>query len=427
MAYYVFLDTNIYEESNFSFQNGKFTKLKELTESETVILLYNEVVYREVRQHIEEYVKAAVGEYNAAIKNRGFAPFRNTANWEKQLALLDEKELTNVQWQAWDDYLDDCHAIKIPTNNVDVDIILDKYFKRQLPFEDKKQDEFKDAITIESIRKYYEIIKDNEFTESIYVAAADKGFRKSFRDDKEIVTFDSLNKFLNYVIIHTIYLAEAVNRQIESDVIDKFIKDNIADEVYSANCNVEDCYDEFDIIRVEDIGYKVGYINIVEESLAEVTLEITAEICIEYTERDEENSYYDKEDGRYLFEEFVHVQETHEVSFEANMDLYIDNLDEDAIKQKLNETRQLIQEYDDELLTVTCEPETISIPKETIITMDGWSLLEKEIISQTAEDNWDEEEWTSDKPYTTCPACGKPISHQNDGGNGFCTDCAWEH
>ena len=66
------------------------------------MLLYNEVVYREVRQHIEEYVKAAVGEYNAAIKNRGFAPFRNTGKWEKQLAVLDEKALVNEQWQAWD-------------------------------------------------------------------------------------------------------------------------------------------------------------------------------------------------------------------------------------------------------------------------------------------------------------------------------------
>ena len=51
----------------------------------------------------------------------------------------------------------------------------------------------------------------------------------------------------------------------------------------------------------------------------------------------------------------------------ANLDLYIDNLDEEAIKQKLNDARQLIQEYDDELLTITCEPETISIPKGTII------------------------------------------------------------
>lgn len=79
-----------------------------------------------MRQHIEEYVKAAVGKYNAAIKNRGFAPFRNTGNWEKQLVLLDEKELTNEQWQVWDDYLKDCHAIKILTNNVDVDIIYEK-------------------------------------------------------------------------------------------------------------------------------------------------------------------------------------------------------------------------------------------------------------------------------------------------------------
>ncbi len=109
------------------------------------------------------------------------------------------------------------------------------------------------------------------------------------------------------------------------------------------------------------------------------------------------------------------------------MDLYIDNLDEEAIKQKLNDTRQLIQEYDDKLLAITCEPETISIPKETIIVMDEWSLSEREIVSQTVDDNWDEEEWTGDKPYTTCPVCGKLISHQNDGGNGFCIDCAWEH
>lgn len=202
-------------------------------------------------------------------------------------------------------------------------------------------------------------------------------------------------------------------------IVDELIKDNIVDEVYTANCDVDGCYDEFDVISVECIGYKVGYINIIEGSLAEVTLEITAKICVEYTERDEENSYYDKEDGRYLFEEFVKVRETHEVPFEADLELYIDNLDDETIKQKLNDTRQLLREYDDELLTITCEPESISIPKETIIVMDEWSLSEKEIVSQTIDNNWDEEEWIGDKPYMTCPACGKPISHQNDGGNGY--------
>lgn len=92
----------------------------------------------------------------------------------------------------------------------------------------------------------------------VYVVAVDKGFHKSFRDDKEIVTFDSLYKFLNYVIIHTKYLAEAVDRQMGSDVINRFIKYNIVDEVYTANCDIDGCYDEVDITSVEYRSHKVG-------------------------------------------------------------------------------------------------------------------------------------------------------------------------
>lgn len=128
MAYYVFLDTNIYEESNFSFQNGKFTKLKEMTESGKVVLLYNEVIYREVKQHIESYIKEAVREYNAAIKNKGFAPFRNIKEWNEHLELLDEQKLVEQQWKAWDAYLSSCCAIKISTKNVNVDVILRDYY-----------------------------------------------------------------------------------------------------------------------------------------------------------------------------------------------------------------------------------------------------------------------------------------------------------
>ena len=28
---------------------------------------------------------------------------------------------------------------------------------------------------------------------------------------------------------------------------------------------------------------------------------------------------------------------------------------------------------------------------------------------------------------TTCPDCGKPITIENDAGNGFCKDCAPNH
>ena len=30
-------------------------------------------------------------------------------------------------------------------------------------------------------------------------------------------------------------------------------------------------------------------------------------------------------------------------------------------------------------------------------------------------------------PYDVCPDCGEAISHLNDGGNGFCINCAPNH
>lgn len=427
MLYYVFLDTNIYEESNFSFENAKFTKLKELVKEEKVVLLYNEVIYGEVRQHIENNIKEAVGEFNAAVKNKGFAPFRNSQGWEEHLSLLDEQKLIKQQWQAWDDFLKDCGAIKIPTKDVDVDAILDNYFKKILPFENKKPNEFKDAITIESIREYFEVIEENEFADELFVVAADKGVRKSFRNDKEIVALDNLNKFINYVILHTEYLATAINREIDSGVFDDFIQKCVIDEVYLANCDIADCYDDFDIEDVEYLNHQVGYIDITDDSLAEVTLEIYAKICVDYMERDEDNSFYDREEGRYLWEEFSEYQEWHEVSFEATMILNIDELDEKAIKEKVNTCNELLEEFDETIININAEPERIFIPKETVISMNDWTLIEREEVRNTVDD-WEEgEEYTGDKPYTTCPDCGKPISFENDGGNGFCINCAPEH
>ena len=42
------------------------------------------------------------------------------------------------------------------------------------------------------------------------------------------------------------------------------------------------------------------------------------------------------------------------------------------------------------------------------------------------EDDYDEDEYVKDA-YDTCPECGKRINRENDGGNGFCIDCAANH
>ena len=108
--------------------------------------------------------------------------------------------------------------------------------------------------------------------------AADKGVRKSFRNEKSIISFDNLNKFINYIILHTEYLAVAINKEIEGGIFDDFIQKHIVDQVYLANCNIEDFYDAFHIDDVEYMNNEVGYIDITDEGTAEVTLEMSAKI-----------------------------------------------------------------------------------------------------------------------------------------------------
>ena len=152
-------------------------------------LLYNEIVYQEVYQHIGENLTKAISEYNQVIEvNRAFAPFRIDDKWGNRISQIKVEDMVGELRKRWDDYITDTCAIKISISGVDVDKIVDKYFNKRLPFENKKPTEFKDAICVDSIIQYY----DPKIDDKIYVVAADKGFRKSFKERGEFVTFYDL-------------------------------------------------------------------------------------------------------------------------------------------------------------------------------------------------------------------------------------------
>ena len=66
-------------------------------------------------------------------------------------------------------------------------------------------------------------------------------------------------------------------------------------------------------------------------------------------------------------------------------------------------------------------------------SLDSWYPLlprrvnENEInCSDEMLDDYEEYEYTGDECYI-CPDCGRRYGFANDGGNGFCIDCAWRH
>lgn len=397
----VFLDTNIYEVANFSFSNAGFSKLKELVNDNKVRLLYNEVIYQEVYQHINNNLKDAINEYNKILGMREFAPFKEDEKWGINARKIDENEMIKDLQQKWDSYLEECKAIKIPINNVDMDKIIEKYFKKLLPFESKKPTEFKDAIIIDSLIKYQESIG-----KKIFVVSADKGFRKSFRDEKGIQPYSDLNKFLNRAAEENdieAVIIKAVRLEIDKkkDIL-KYVSENIMECICKENIDIEDVFSPVEILDIQDIAIKVGYIKEINDEEAVVVFENTCDITVRYVELDYNNSYFDEEQGTYLREKYQMYTSVYKTDFELLVTVKIDR---------------------DEKNIINISPTYITIDQGEMIYLGKQDLIdEKREEYESGEENMVH----SQLDYGICPNCGCIISGENDGGNGFCEDCAPE-
>ena len=398
MALKVFLDTNIYDGANFSFYNKQFSKLKELIEEESVELLYNEIVYQEVYQHIRENLTKAVLEYNHVIKiNRAFAPFRQDDKWRNKISQIKADDMVSELCKRWDDYIADTYAVKISISGVDVDEIVDQYFNKRFPFENKKPTEFKDAICVNSIIQYYDTISDDK----IYVVTADNGFEKSFKGRDEFETFHDLNGFLNFAISQTEHLAVEIEKTFESGGLDSYISKMLDNQLYEGSVYVEDAYDDIELLDIETQSIEYGYIHELNEERALVVANTSVNVEAEYTVRDEDNSYYDREDDCYYWQNFV----TYRAKFCVDLEIEV----------------SITIEKDWKDLSVIVEVDGVNA--DTNLYLHESDITEYAIIHNT-NDDYDDEPFDADARY--CLDCGCKMDYENDMG-AFCIKCAPNH
>lgn len=122
---------------------------------------------------------------------------------------------------------------------------------------------------------------------------------------------------------------------------------------------------------------------------------------IEYTTRDEDNSYYDREDGRYYWENFV----TYKAVFGINLEIEV----------------SIAIETDEKDLSVSVEVDDVNV--DTNIYLHERDIIESEIIHNTIDD-YDEDSFDDTARY--CPDCGCKMNYENDMG-AFCVNCAPNH
>ena len=303
---------------------------------------------------------------------------------------------------------------------MDVEKLIDDYYSKKPPFEEKKQDEFKDAIIVNALKKYQESVG-----ESIYIVSDDNGFLKAFSNRNKFLVFKTLQDFL-----------KCYNYNEEMDLINKSIdSEEFADKLYSYIDNHDifiDSYEEYDINDkgINNITYECYCIK--EEFKKRYALiSCDIEFLIDITYRDEDMSYYDKEERKYLFENYIHAIEEHKVNI--NLKVFFDIKKEDTKKLLLQEIGSIENNHSK---IIYLDDNTMISNEELISTMDEEQNLEKcsecgkviyyDYLYQDYEGKpLCRECMKSDDYGNICPECGRKIPNEYM-ISGYCQDCFYE-
>lgn len=405
--------------AQYRFTNGYFSKLQELIINGDVRLLYTSLTVGEVEQHIIEDVKKGITEYNRVIRNS----IPVIEDYEKYgIHELSVDELIDETKNSFRSFLNQDGVEKIDLNPIDAELLMDDYFNRRFPFENKKPFEFKDAIAVNAIKQ-----SQKKYGETIYVVSGDEGFRRSFEGMPSIITVEFLSNFFRLYYeqkrviddVRGIISAAIDNCEFDETLINYFYEYDIDRSYYSE----WECSD----IGINEIETEILYLEPKGDGfIAHVSAVVflTAEIM----HRDEDTSFYDKEEGRYLIENYVKWHEHHQVVEEVDIFCKIHKSDDGSnviiektvIKNRNPKTLYLSEEtmdYYDEIDTEVYEEPDIIYCNEC-----GKILGYSTPYTDYYENPLCADCMISNFKGDICPSCGKKVPHDLM-MSGFCKDC----
>jgi len=351
----VLIDSNIFIENCCDFSVGSLLyKFKELIINKEYMLYLNNIVVREVKQHIEDDIKKSANRVSRVLgeeietskrkvrqgltilkEKQEYADLINKIeNFKKSKSTLIEDGIV-----IFEEYLNDTNAIILDNKQVPIESILNDYFLNKPPFENSvnKKAEFPDAIMVKRIEL---LIKESHVKDfRLVVISNDKGFRAAIKllHNNHIHMYTDLKSFLH-----------EYNRQkenfgiVESYINDKltnlfkpYIKSLFDDQQFNANGlehvgeGVIEGY-EFDDVDIENLeNIEIGLASVVDlkHDLARVTLDCRAVVTIIATIFDEAGSLWDPEDREYILRRYLKIKEKHQPKFECEISLILEEKD----------------------------------------------------------------------------------------------------
>lgn len=401
---HVFIDTQVYINESYNFnEKGKLNFFNKQVLDNKVVHLTSEIVIKEVEKHIRKDIAEVTERYNTLINGRNLAIFRGRAS--NPFQNIDNSKIAEEALSVFYKYLSDTKAFKLSIDTIDLNSVVSDYFEANPPFGMKrdKKSEFPDAFNLAMIRKYA------EHNPPVIIVSDDR----DFLEEKNICCFKSLGELLDAINSQddiTQKVKEYLKTQ-QQYIFDK-VESVLMDSGFAIEVDGRDVgrkgdwdgfeYEEFELLTVVPIDYRnLDVIGVdYNDGIITVVLECRAKLEFNCSFFDEANSTWDSEDKEYVNTYYGTINEVHKTAVPTAISIAFDNEDEN----------------------VTFEIEDIEV--DTNIKLDQYTLQKN---SRKRTDNpysyWEEAETV----INPCPDCGCEMTFDNDGGNGFCINCAPNH
>ena len=288
----IFIDTNVYESLGFNFSEKNYI----------ILNFIKQIDNNEIRNVIVSVIDNEVKNHLMERKKKSKSILKKYCKWIKDY--LEEnviEEKLNSEFIAYEEFKKRTKSEIINLDTINPELVLEKYFKRELPFENSKQNEFKDAFFIEAVKEY----ASKKLLEKNIIITNDKGIKNAIKELKinNIQTLSSIQELMDVLLNYNKSRKEELKRYLsEYDFKFKQIREKIIiDESDIEEGNIE-------IEKVQKMG--IWDIEILDANESKIT--IVCDLGINLKGRficlDKENSIYNYEENEYIVKTYCNKE-----------------------------------------------------------------------------------------------------------------------
>ena len=324
MAYNIFIDTSIFDNQCFDFDNRQFKGLEKLRRNGLINIFITDVIKAEVENRIKYHVKneANIIRKDARILNTYFNP--------------NSKEIIDKLTNEFHEFIaKNIMVIDVPESRIGKKII-SNYLNNMPPFDtakEKKKQEFPDAFIIETIADYLET---NDLT-GIFLSG-DNDCKTYIDDNNRLSHVKDIKELLDKLNRENDECTNLIKQSLESaksnldEVLTNFINSlDIDNYSYETNEWSHFSFLDFDISSADYVEnsliinkneYEIYDIN-PETMYAQLSVPVSYQVDSVLYAEDFSCASYDKEDGVFYNVETVEVDNRFNVE-EVEIDLELD-------------------------------------------------------------------------------------------------------